>query len=692
MPGTAPPPADDARLEQLGINVIRGLAMDAPEKAHSGHTGTAMALAPLAHVLWTRVMRHDPTDPTWPDRDRFVLSNGHASILLYSMLYLTGYDLTLDDLRAFRQWGSRTPGHPERRHTAGVEVTTGPLGQGVGNGVGMGIAERFLRTKFGPDVVDHHTFVFAGDGCFEEGISHEAASLAGHLGLGRLIYAYDDNHISIDGPTELAYTDNVAERFDAYGWDVDTVGEVANDTVALERALRRAMAVQDKPSLIVLRSHIGWPSPHLTDTNKAHGDPFGTDEIRLTKQVLGLPPDETFWVPDKVLEMYRRCIPRGEAMRAHWEERFAAWTGDRAVWDAAWAGHGMVGWEAKLPSFEAGEEIATRKAVNTCITATQDLIPGLVAGAADLTGNTGMKLRNTEEQDLEHPGGRQVYYGIREHGMGAVMTGMAHHGGVLPVGGTFFVFSDYMRGAVRLAALSRAHVIYSWTHDSVGLGQDGPTHQPVEQLAALRAMPGLQVVRPADANECAHAWRLAVDGEEPTAIVLTRQGIPVLAETAERAAEGVARGGYVLSDPEGGAAQVVLVSTGSEVHVCVGAASLLAGSGIRARVVSLPCWEWFEAQDPGYRTEVLPVGVPRLGVEAAASFGWDRYADASVSIDTFGASAPGDVALAKFGFTPEHVADCARALLSGDPLPLSDAVSGEARGHGAPTGTSDADA
>ena len=503
MSGTAQPIVDDAAVEQLGINVIRGLAMDAPEAAKSGHTGTAMALAPLAHVLWTRVMRHDPSDPTWPDRDRFVLSNGHASILLYSMLYLTGYDLSLDDLKAFRQWGSRTPGHPERRHTPGVEVTTGPLGQGVANGVGMGIAERFLRSKFGPDVVDHHTFVFAGDGCFEEGISHEAASLAGHLQLGRLVYVYDDNHISIDGPTELAYTDNVPERFAAYGWDVDTVGEVANDTVALERALRRAMAVEDRPSLIVLRSHIGWPSPHLTDTNKAHGDPFGTDEIRLTKQILGLPPDETFWVPNQVLEMYRRCIPRGQAMRARWEDRFDAWDGDRAAWDAAWAGRGLVGWEAKLPSFEAGQQIATRKAVNACLTATQDLIPGLVAGAADLTGNTGMKLNDADEQERQHPGGRQVYYGIREHGMGAVMTGMSHHGGVLPVGGTFFVFSDYMRGAVRLAALSRAHVIYSWTHDSVGLGQDGPTHQPIEQLASLRAMPGLQVVRPADANECA---------------------------------------------------------------------------------------------------------------------------------------------------------------------------------------------
>jgi transketolase len=669
-PAPAPPGSTptDADLEQLGIDVIRGLAMDAPERAHSGHSGTAMALAPLAHVLFTRVMRHDPTDPAWPDRDRFVLSNGHASILLYSMLYLCGYGLTLDDLRAFRQWGSKTPGHPENRHTAGVEVTTGPLGQGFANGVGMGIAERFLRSRFGPDVVDHHTFVLCGDGCLEEGISHEAASLAGHLGLGRLVYVYDDNHISIDGPTELAYTDDVPGRFAAYGWHVEPVGEIANDTGALEQALRRAMAVEDRPSLIVLRSHIGWPSPHLTDTAKAHGDPFGEDEIRQTKEILGLPADQTFWVPDDVLELYRRTIPRGEALRAEWAARFGSWDGDRAAWDAAWAGKGLPGWEAKLPTFEAGKELATRRAINACINATAEVVPGLVSGAADLTGNTGVKIDGAEQQSIEHPGGRQVYYGIREHGMGAVMTGMAHHGGVLPVGGTFFCFSDYMRGAVRLAALSQAHVVYSWTHDSVGLGQDGPTHQPVEQLASLRAMPGLVVVRPADANECAQAWSLAVDGEAPAALVLSRQEIPVLAATAARAAEGVRRGGYVLVDEPGagddGPPDLVLVATGSEVHVCVAAAEQLLGYGVGARVVSLPCWEWFEDQGEGYRHSVLPPGIPTLSVEAAASFGWDRYADASVAIDTFGASAPGATALAEYGFTPEHVVERALALLA----------------------------
>jgi transketolase len=658
------PAADEAALEQLGINVIRGLAMDGPEQANSGHSGTAMALAPLAHVLWTRILRHDPTDPDWPDRDRFVLSNGHASILLYSMLYLTGYDLSLGDLKAFRQWGSRTPGHPERRHTAGVEVTTGPLGQGFANGVGLGIAERVLRARFGPELCDHYTFVFCGDGCLEEGISHEAASLAGHLGLGRLVYVYDNNHITIDGPTELAYNDVVPERFSAYNWHVDDVGEVANDLSALEAALRGAMAVEDKPSLIVLRSHIGWPSPHRTDTKEAHGEVFGAEEIAATKAIMGLPPEETFYVPDAVVDYYRRCIPRGQALRAAWEARFAASDVDRATWDASQAGHAMPGWEAKLPTFEVGTEVATRKSVNACLTATAELIPGLVAGSADLTGNTGMALTDGVRQSPEHPDGRQVYFGIREHAMGAVMTGMALHGGILPVGGTFFNFSDYMRGAVRLAALSQAHVIYSWTHDSVGLGEDGPTHQPIEHLASLRAMPGLSVVRPADANECAQAWRLAVDTDGPIALVLTRQSIPVLAETAARAGEGVARGGYVLRREDGGPADIVLVGTGSEVHLCLAAAEQLAAAGTRVRVVSLPCWEWFAAQDASYRQEVLPRTVPTLAVEAGSSFGWERYADDSVSIDTFGASAPGSVALARFGFTAENVAERARDLVA----------------------------
>jgi transketolase len=663
-PSSSHPGGSSPDLEQLGINVIRGLAMDAPRAANSGHPGAPMALAPLAHVLFTRVMHHDPSDPLWPDRDRFVLSNGHASILLYSMLFLTGYGFTLDDLRAFRQWESKTPGHPEIHQNLGVEVTTGPLGQGFANGVGMGIAERWLRTNFSSEVCDHFTYVFAGDGCLEEGISHEAASLAGHLALGRLVYVYDDNHITIDGPTELAYTDDVAMRFTAYGWSVEDLGEAANDLDELEGALLRAKAVEDKPSLIMVRSHIGYPSPRFTDTAKAHGDPFPEDEIRETKEILGLPPDETFWVPEEVLEFYRRCIPRGQRLHAEWVERFERWTGDKARWRAAQAGHGMPGWEAKLPGFRPDDgPLATRRAIKACLDATGEVVPGLIPGSADLTGNTGMAVEGAVAMEPDQPGGDLVHYGIREHGMGGVMTGMAAHGGVLPIGGTFFVFSDYMRGAVRVAALSNVHVVYSWTHDSVGLGQDGPTHQPIEQLAAVRAMPNLRVVRPADANETVQAWRIAVEHEGPTALILSRQSLPILEETVERA-EGVSRGAYVLRDPEGGDPDLVLVGTGSEVHLCLAAADLLEADGLAVRVVSFPSWELFADQPPSYRSGVLPDGVAKLSVEAATAFGWERYVDASVAIDHFGASAPGEKVLDEFGFNPDHVAERARTLLA----------------------------
>ncbi len=658
----------DDDLEQLGINVIRGLAMDAPQQANSGHPGTAMALAPLAHVLFTRVLRHDPSDPSWPDRDRFILSAGHASILLYSMLYLTGYGLTLDDLRQFRQWGSKTPGHPEVHHTAGVEVTTGPLGQGFGNGVGMGLAERWLRSRYGAEVVDHHVFVICSDGDLMEGISHEAASLAGHLGLGRLVYVYDDNHITIDGNTELAYSDDVPARFAAYGWHVERLGESANDTATLEAALRRAMAEESRPSLLVLRSHIGWPSPSFTDTAKAHGSPLGAEEIARVKEILGLPPDQSFWVPDEVLHHYRGCVPRGQQLRQDWQRRFDAWSGDKESWRAAWSGHGVDGWETKLPTFEVGAQIATRKAVKQVLDATAGHIPGLLSGAADLTENTGVLLDGGADQSAGNPAGMQVHYGIREHAMGAAMTGMALHGGVLPVGGTFFVFSDYMRPAVRLAALSEAHVVYFWTHDSVGLGEDGPTHQPIEQLASLRAMPQLRLIRPADANETAHAWRLAVDGDGPTALVLSRQNLPVLPGTAE-AFDGVRRGAYVLHQ-HGDPPQLVLAGTGSEVHVCLAAAGLLAdgadgGEPLAVRVVSFPSWELFAVQPDDYRASVLPAAVPTLAVEAGTTFGWDRYADDVVGIDHFGASAPGPTVLEQLGFTPANVAARARQLLAG---------------------------
>ncbi|HEX3540449.1 MAG TPA: transketolase [Acidimicrobiales bacterium] len=651
----------DRDIEQLGINVIRGLAMDAVQKANSGHPGTPMALAPLAHVLYTRIMKHDPSAPDWPDRDRFILSAGHASMLLYSMLYLTGYGLTLDDIKEFRQLHSKTPGHPEVHHFPGIEVTTGPLGAGFSNGVGMGIAERYMRATYGPDLVDHHTFVICSDGDLMEGISHEAASLAGHLGLGRLIYIYDDNHITIDGPTEISLTDNAHERFEAYGWDVHDLGEVANETDVLEKAIRGAMAVEDKPSMLILRSHIGWPSPHKTDTSAAHGEPLGAEEITATKELLGLPPEESFWVPDEVIDFYRQTIPRGQALRQAWEQRLANWTGDREAWDAALAGRGVTGWSAKLPTWQSGEKLATRQAVKACINATLDVVPGLLSGGADLTGNTGTKLDNAELQSREHPGGRQIAFGVREHGMGGAMNGMALHGGVLPIGGTFFIFSDYMRGAVRLAALSEAKVVYSWTHDSVGLGEDGPTHQPVEHLAAMRAMPQLRVIRPADANETAHAYRIAVDSDGPTALILSRQAIPVLEGTAERFSD-VAKGGYVLvsggDDPD-----IVLIGTGSEVSVCLEAAKLLEADDIATRVVSLPCWELFELQSEEYQADVLGYDTPVLSVEAATSFGWSRWADDSVAIDHFGASAPGAKVLAEFGFTADNVATRARQLL-----------------------------
>jgi transketolase len=651
----------DGDLEQLGINVIRGLAMDAPQAAGSGHPGTAMALAPLAHVLWTRIMRFDPSEPHWPDRDRFILSCGHASILAYTMLHLTGYDLALDDLRQFRQLHSRCPGHPEVGLVPGIEVTTGPLGQGFANGVGMGIAERLLRARFGPEVVDHHTFVLCSDGDLMEGISHEAASLAGHLGLGRLIYVYDDNHITIDGPTEIALDDDAGRRFEAYGWHVEHLGEAANDLDVLESGIRRAMSVENRPSLLILRSHIGWPSPHKTDSSAAHGEPLGADEVRATKEILGLPADEAFWVPPEVAAFYRRAIPAGQALRQAWETRFKASSLDRDLWDACWGGQGVAGWADKLPSWPAGEKVATRRAVNACLNAVVDLVPALVAGGADLTGNTGTKLDDMASQSVEHPEGRQINFGVREHAMGGIMNGLAHHGGVLPVGGTFFIFSDYLRGAIRLAALSQAKVVYSFTHDSVGLGEDGSTHQPVEHLASLRAMPDLRVIRPADANETAHALRVAVERDGPTALILSRQNVPVLAGTAERAAD-VARGAYTLVDG-GDDPDVVLVGTGSEVSVCVEAAAALSGDGIAARVVSMPSWELFEEQGDDYQDEVLGYGAPVLSVEAAASFGWSRWADDSVALDHFGASASGAALLKEFGFTPDHVADRARQLL-----------------------------
>jgi transketolase len=648
----------DSDLEQLGINVIRGLAMDAPERAHAGHPGTAMALAPLAHVLWTRIMRYDPEDPGWPDRDRFVLSCGHACILLYTMLYLTGYGLELDDLEQFRQLHSRTPGHPEVHSLPGIEVTTGPLGQGFANGVGLGVAERLLRARYGADLVDHHTFVICSDGDLMEGISHEAASLAGHLGLGKLVYIYDDNHITIDGVTEITLSDDAGKRFESYGWHVERLGEAANDPDALEAGIRRAIAEETRPSILILRSHIGNPSPHLTDSPKAHGNPLGPEEVRATKEIMGLPPDQDFFVPEEVLEMYRTAGRESAGANAAWKDRLSQSKIDRREWNAVWAGRGLDGWESGLPTWKAGESVATRHSINAALNAVSSHFPGLVSGGADLTGNTGTKLDGEALQSSEHPEGRAIAFGVREHAMGGLLNGLALHGGVIPIGGTFFAFSDYMRGAVRLAALSEARVIYFWTHDSVGLGEDGPTHQPIEQLAAVRAMPGLRVIRPADANESSQALRIALTSKGPTALILSRQNIPVLEGTAT-SDSAVERGAYVLR-PGGDDPDLVLVGTGSEVSVCVAAAELLESEGVSARVVSMPSWDLFEEQDEDYQDSVLGDGIPVLSVEAATSFGWSRWADDSVSIESFGLSGPGAEVLAAFGFTPENVA--ARAI------------------------------
>ena len=646
--------------EQI-INVIRGFAMDVPMKAKSGHQGTAMALAPLAHVLFSRVLKHDPADPHWPDRDRFILSNGHASVLLYSMLYLTGYGLTMDDLQQFRQWGSRTPGHPEVHHTAGVEVTTGPLGQGFANAVGMAIAEENLRSRFGGDIVNHHTFVFAGDGDFMEGVSHEAASLAGHLGLGRLVVVYDNNHITIDGDTSLAYSDDVPERFRSYGWHVDDIGEAANDCDALEAALLRAKGVVGQPSLIVLRSHIGYPSPRLTDDHEAHGNPFTAEDIAATKTVMGVPADEAFWAPSTIVDPYRKTVmAKGAKANDQWKKRFARWKGDRAAWDASWNGP-SADWALTLPVSPMGEKLATRQSFQKVLNASVASIPGVISGSADLTGNNGVKLTNAVGLSKSSPAGTQVHFGIREHGMGSALNGMALHGGVLPLAGTFFVFSDYLRPALRLAALSKAHAIYIFSHDSVGVGEDGPTHQPIEQLMSIRLIPDLHVVRPADANEVAAAWKDAVHHAGPTAIILTRQAVTTVTDGS-----AVVTGAAVVLEARG--ADVTLLATGSEVCLAVEAATALAAKGVKARVVSMPSWDRFASQPKAFQRKVLG-SAPTLSIEAGVTLGWERYADESIGIDRFGASAPGSVVLDKLGINVANVvaraAKLARAAQKG---------------------------
>ncbi len=654
-------------LDQRAVAVIRGLAMDAVQQATNGHPGTAMALAPLAHVLFSRIMRHDAGNPDWFDRDRFVLSAGHASILHYSMLYLSGYGLELGDIKQFRQLGSKTPGHPERGHTVGIEVTTGPLGQGFANAVGMAIAEANMRARFTPSLCSHYTFAIAGDGCLMEGISHEAASLAGHLGLGRLVVIYDDNHITIDGPTEMAVTDDASMRFRSYGWHVIDAGEIANDLDAIERAIRDGMAVTDRPTLIRLRSHIGYPSPGKTDSPSAHGSPLGAEEVAKTKAILGLSP-EPFFVPTDVLSWYRHNGRRAALVVEDWNERVIQAASDGKALKSMIAGKLDLGWDENIPVWDAGAQVATREASGECLNAIVHTVPGIIGGGADLSGNTGTILNEATQFTSSTPEGRQIRFGVREHAMGGVMNGIAAHGGLLPFGGTFFVFSDYMRGAVRVGAISKLKVIYSWTHDSLGVGEDGPTHQPIEQLPSLRAMPGLRLLRPADANEVAASWRVAVKAVDgPTALVLGRQKVPVLAGTSARAGAGVPLGAYVLVDAGGeDEPDVVFVGSGSEVQLCVAAAKQLSGEGYRAQVVSMPSWDLFDEQDEDYVDTVFPPGVPVVACEMASSFGWERWADLAVTVDTWGASGPAEKLIEEYGFTADALVEAALLLLDNE--------------------------
>lgn len=647
----------DLRTRQ--INTIRALTLDAVKKANSGHTGTAMALAPLANVLFTRVLKYDAATPEWADRDRFVLSAGHASMLLYSMLYLTGYGISLDDIRNFRQWGSLTPGHPEVGLTPGVEVTTGPLGQGIANAVGMALAERHLRARLGSEIVDHRTWAICGDGDLMEGVSHEAASLAGHQQLGRLVVVYDDNQITIDGSTDLAFSDDTHKRFEAYGWHVRNLGEASEDTEILESSLKEAADLEERPSLLIVRSHIGFPAPTAVDTPGAHGAITDDEEIAAAKLAMGFDPEMAFQVDGDVLEAYREAGARGAAAHAEWKLRVTQSDLDAGWINALLTGKPLPNWLEELPTYEPGSSVATRNANNHVIDALVDVVPSLLSGSADLTGNTGTNLA-TEPLTPSRPEGRKLYYGVREHAMGGIANGMALHGGILPVVGTFLVFADYMRPSVRMAALCAAKVIFVWSHDSIGVGEDGPTHQPIEHVASLRAIPGLPVVRPADANEVAQAWKFAVENDGPIAIILTRQNVPVLEGTIRP--NQVEHGAYVLIDAPDPA--VILAGTGSEVQLCVGAAASLAAAGIASRVVSMPCWELFLDQDESYRQDIFPQGLPVVGVEAGISLGWDRWADVTVTIDRFGASAPGSEVMEKFGFTVASVEAAARSLLT----------------------------
>ena len=663
-------------LDELCINTIRCLSIDAIQKAKSGHPGMPMGMAPAGYVLWTRYLRHNPREPRWVNRDRFVLSGGHGCMLLYSLLHLTGYDLSLEELMSFRQWGSRTPGHPEYGLTPGVEATSGPLGQGLANGVGMAVAEKYLASRYnrpGLPVIDYRVYVFAGDGCLQEGVAAEASSLAGHLGLNNLIVVYDDNHISIDGPTSLSFSEDVAKRYEAYGWFVQTVDGDGNDITAIQRALDAARAEPRRPSLIKLRTHIGYGSPNKQDTAEVHGSPLGDPEVALTKQRYGWDPARTFWVPVEALDHYRREVEKGARLMAEWDALFARY--EQGYPDLArefrTALRGDVPenwrriWES-LPPFDPASGMATREAQGKILDAIMPELPLVIGGSADLTPSNNTRFKGAQDFSRENFGGRYLRYGVREHAMGSIMNGISLSQLLIPYGATFFCFADYMRPAIRLAALSHYPTIFVFTHDSIGLGEDGPTHQAVEHLASLRSMPGLVVLRPADAPETALAWRIALERRTgPTVLALTRQKLPVI-DRVRCASPAVGRGAYVLRD----AAQctAILLASGSEVHVALRAHELLAQRGVPTRVVNMVSWELFEAQPDEYRREVLPPEIlPRVAVEAGVRHGWERYigsGGAFVGMSSFGASAPQEVAYKNFGITPERVVEALEGLLS----------------------------
>ena len=668
--------AGGRELDTLAINTLRTLAIDAVEKANSGHPGMPLGAAPMAHVLWTRFLKFDPAAPTWPDRDRFVLSAGHGSMLLYGLLHLSGFGLGIEEVEAFRQWESRTPGHPEYGLTPGVEATTGPLGAGFSNSVGMAIAEAFLAATFnrpGYDLVDHHTYGIVGDGCLMEGVAAEAASLAAHLGLGKLIYLYDDNHVTIEGGTDLAFTEDVAGRFEAYGWQVLVVDD-GNDLEAIEQALAGARAETVKPSLIKVRTTIGYGSPNKAGTAECHGAPLGKEEARLTKVALGWPEDASFVVPEEVRDRYREVAAARAEVRAQWEEMFAGYERAHPVlaqrWKEAMAGKLPEGWKNEMPAFETGGSVATRAASGKVLNALAGTVPTLIGGSADLAPSTNTYLAGLGDFQRGSRGGRNLRFGVREHAMGGILNGLAYHGGLFPFGGTFFIFTDYMRPAIRLAALSGLPVTYVFTHDSIGLGEDGPTHQPIEHLASLRAMPGLIVIRPSDAAETIVAWEVALERREgPTALVLSRQGLPVLDRSQLGPADGLRRGGYVLREAASGGPEAIIVATGSEVHIALEGAEVLSKQGVETRVVALPSWELFEVQDLAYQQAVFPQGLrARVALEAGATLGWERYVGDEgvvIGVDHFGASAPAGVLYKEFGLTADNVVASVLRVLRG---------------------------